>query len=71
MRNPRFSPIDRRGFLRFGAAAAVLFAAGCENGGGEPTQITTPPVETGNRKRLDKFTEKGAAAAEKASKKKK
>jgi hypothetical protein len=49
----------------------MFFAAGCENGGGEPTPVTTPPIESGNRKKLDKFVEKGAAAAEKAPKKKK
>ncbi len=71
MQNPRFSEIDRRHFLGFGALAGVLFAAGCENGGGEPTQVTTPPtVEGGARKRLEKLEEKGAAAAEKNPKKK-
>jgi hypothetical protein len=64
--------MDRRGFLCFGALTGMFFAAGCENGGGEPTAVTTPPtIESGNRKKLDKFVEKGAAIAEKTPKKKK
>jgi hypothetical protein len=70
MTNPRFSPIDRRGFLCFGAIAGMLCAAGCD-GGGEPAVVDTPPaVKRGARDRLDKLKAQGEAAAAKNQKKK-
>jgi hypothetical protein len=58
--------IDRRKFLQWGALGGVLVAAGCSGGGAEPAQgVTTPPVEGGNRKLLQKNKEVGEAAARK------
>ena len=50
--------IDRRKFLQWGALGGVLVAAGCTGGDGTPQAVTTPPVEGGNRKNLDKIKEK-------------
>jgi hypothetical protein len=58
MHNHRFSTIDRRRFLGFGALAGVFCALGCE-GTTEPSAVTTPPTVTGNRKHLDMLKEKG------------
>jgi hypothetical protein len=46
--------IDRRRFLGWGALGGVLLAAGCSEGGGAPQTVTTPPVEGGNRRILQK-----------------
>jgi hypothetical protein len=59
MHNHRFSPIDRRGFLRLGALAGVLCAAGCDSAS-EPKTITSPPIESGTRKRLKMIEDKAA-----------
>jgi hypothetical protein len=64
MRNLRFSQIDRRGFLSFGAMAGVLCVAGCDNGE-VPKTITTPPSESGTRKRLKMIEDKAATGPSK------
>jgi hypothetical protein len=70
MTSPRFSPIDRRRFLRFGAIAGVLCASGCSDSG-EPAVVNTPPaVKGGARDRLDALQAKGAAGAAKNQQKK-
>jgi hypothetical protein len=70
MTNPRFSPIDRRGFLCFSAVAPLLCAAGC-GGEGEPAVVNTPPaVKRGARDRLEKLKAQGEAAAAKNQQKK-
>jgi len=53
------SSIDRRGFLRIGALAGVLGAAGC-GGGEDTTEVKTAPVEgkAGVRNRLGLIKEK-------------
>jgi hypothetical protein len=48
--------IDRRKFLQLGALGGVLVAAGC-GGDDSPQAVTTPPVEGGNRKFLEKIKE--------------
>lgn len=59
MHKRRLSFVDRRGFLRFGAVAGLLVAAGCDGGGGEPAPVTTPPLKGGARNRLDVMKDKG------------
>jgi hypothetical protein len=68
MRNPSFRTIDRRGFLCLGGLAGVFLAAGCDSGGGEPVPVTTPPLKGGNRDKLQRLEEKGAAANAKKKK---
>jgi hypothetical protein len=64
MRNDSGARVDRRCFLEFGVMAVVLNAVGCD-GGGEPGKPTGPPMENGNRNRLDKRIELGTKAAQK------
>jgi len=68
MQNKSISSIDRRGFLLgVGTLLGVLGAAGCDSGD-EPGKATGPPLEKGNRKRLEMFQEKGAAGKDKTKK---
>jgi hypothetical protein len=60
--------IDRRKFLRLVALGGVLIAGGCGGDGDGKQTVTTPPVEGGNRKRLESFPNKKPEAA--ATKKK-
>jgi hypothetical protein len=64
-----FSVINRRGFLRLGVVAGMLGAAGCDDGGGGPTTITTPAPANGNRSRLKALQEKTEESKSKQQKK--
>ena len=69
MRNDSGAPIDRRCFLGFGVMAGLLTVVGCDSGG-EPGKPTGPPMEKGNRTRLDKRAELGKEKAEQLKNKK-
>ena len=53
--------IDRRRVLRLGALGGALASVGCA-GDSEPGKPTGPPLEKGNRSRLEKLQSKAAAA---------
>lgn len=68
MPNNSPSPMSRRGLLQLGILAGMLGVAGC---GEEGTKtVTTPPGESGVRKRLELFKEKADEAQAKQKKKK-
>jgi hypothetical protein len=67
MSNDSLSPLSRRGLLRLGILIGMLGTAGCGEGGTQT--VTTPPVENGNRSRLDGIKEKADAALAKKKKK--
>jgi hypothetical protein len=52
MRNESVARVDRRWFLGFGMLAGALTGVGCD-GGTEPGKPTGPPMEKGNRNRLE------------------
>jgi hypothetical protein len=69
MQNPSLRTIDRRGFLCLGSLAGVFLAVGCDgSGNGDPVPVTTPPLKGGNREKLQKLEEKGAATNAKKKK---
>ncbi len=64
MPNSSCSPMDRRSFLRAGAGAVagacVIVATGCDDP--KATQVDTPAIEGGSRKKLDLLKSKAPAA---------
>ncbi|MHB1555886.1 MAG: hypothetical protein ACYC61_00260 [Isosphaeraceae bacterium] len=56
MSNCPCSPSGRRAFLRVGTVAGVALIMGCEESG--PKKVDSPPIEKGNRSRLDRLKEK-------------
>lgn len=56
------SQLSRRRLLRVGMIAVAGALAGCGDTG-EPTKVESPPVEKGNRSRLQNLEKKAAAAA--------
>jgi hypothetical protein len=65
MLNNSLSLMSRRGLLRLGMLAGLFGVAGCGEGGTQT--VTTPPVTTGTRTRLD---ERKGKAEEALAKKK-
>ncbi len=60
MSNSSCSPSSRRAFLRVGVVAGLALVVGCDQPG--PTKVETPPVEKGNRSKLDRLKEKAPPA---------
>ena len=54
------SSTDRRGFLRLGVLAGLGCVAGCAEEK-KQAEVTTPPVQGGNRKHLEKLAKKGGS----------
>lgn len=56
MSNCPCSPSSRRAFLGLGTVAGLALIAGCEDSG--PKKVESPPIDKGNRSRLDRLKEK-------------
>jgi hypothetical protein len=66
MRNENSFCVVRRTFLRFGIVGGLLGVLGCDSGAVQ--EVTTPPVQKGNRSRLDSLKGKFKGEANKEEK---